>query len=794
MNFPAAKTITSSYCFVIAAVIFLFCSCVTKYPRNTPFVYETNINIQGKYSAEEKKVLEDQMYQQLHDSIRSRWQNILFLRVLKKPPVFDSLNVGITERYMQAMMNALGYMRDSVESRYKIDSVGDQYRTTINFDVYPNKLFRLDSLWYDLQDSVAYLKEIDTLQKLLDSTAGERVIQKGDPFSQFLISSELDRISDLARNNGYLKFTKEQLLAVWDTVGRNILSATTDVTEQLRQLEKLRLRRENPTTDLEIRLRPNVDSSKLTRFYVGEVRVYPDTDIDTLANKQYTPTERLLTENGYRFISYRNLFKPHKLTNFIYLNRGGLYRQSNYLRTQNRFSSLPAWRLVTINQLPREGTDTVDFDVLLVPNDKLYLGVNTDVSRNQGNIAFYGANVVGLGANLTLINRNFARAANLATTNFRYGIELGTRVNTVQTQQFLLSHTIQFPRLLPKLQWLPVSQEQKNRASTYLAFSLSSTDRRDYYRVFALNTSLAYEFSWGKNILAFRPLNLEYNILERRDSLDKLIETNKSYRYIFNDGILLSSLVNFTRTTGRKYVTNVFRGSAEFAGLISGPIMKAFFEDSVYRFIKVDAEFIKTVRVGAKKRNSIAVRGFGGVGYGLPFSNENGDPDSINVYMPFFRQYFAGGPNSMRAWTVRRLGPGSALESFGRTNAPDRFGDMRLELNFEWRYFLAQLFNSYPLEGALFTDVGNVWFLRKNLDFTNGEFNIKRLYRDLAVGVGTGFRVDFSFLLLRFDFAWKAKNPSPDETDAAAQNKWFYKTRLFGNYGAQFQLGINYPF
>ena len=793
MNVPAAKTFSYNYFLVIAAVGFLICSCVTKYPRNTPFVYQTNINIQGKYSAEEKKVLEDQMYQQLHDSIRSRWQNILFLRVLRKPPVFDSVNVGITERYMKAMMNALGYMRDSVDSKYKIDSVGDQYRTTVNFDVYPGKLFKLDSIWYDLHDSVAYSQEIDTLQKLVDSTANERVIHKGDPFSQYLISSELDRIADLARNNGYLKFTKEQLLAVWDTVGRNILVASTDIADQLRQLEELRVQRENPTTDVEIRLRPGVDSSRLTRFYIGEVRIYPDTDIDTLVNRNYTPTEKVLTENRFRFISYRNLFKPEKLTNFIYLNRGDLYRQTNYLRTQNRFSSLPAWRLVTINQFPREGTDTVDFDVLLVPNEKLYLGINADVSSSQGNFAF-NANLVGLGGNLTLINRNFARAANLATTNFRYGIELGTKVNTIQTQQFLLSHTIQFPRLLPKLQWLPVPQEHRTRASSYLAFSLSNTDRRDYYRVFALNTSLAYEFSWGKNILAVRPLNLEFNILERRDSLVKLIETNKSYRYIFNDGILLSSLLNFTRTTGRKYVTNVFRGSTEFAGLVSGPILKTFFRDSIYSFIKLDAEFIKTFKVGAKKRNSIALRGFGGVGYGLPFSTKNGERDSINVYMPFFRQYFAGGPNSMRAWTVRRLGPGSTVKSFGRTDAPDRFGDMRLEFNLEWRYFLAQLFDAYPLEGALFTDIGNVWFLRKNIDFVNGEFNVNRLWKDLAVGVGTGFRIDFSFLLLRFDFAWKAKNPTPDILDAAAQNKWFYRTKLFGTYGAQFQLGINYPF
>lgn len=794
MNVPAAKTIrTFFYFFVLAVIPVLLNSCITEYPHNRPFVYNTKIHIEGKYSAEEEKVLQDQMNQQLHDSLQARRKRIVFFKVLKKPPVLDSVNISFSERYMRAMLHSLGYLRDSVWHSYTIDTVGDQYRTTIDFFVSPNKLFRLDSIWYNLSDSIPYSSTVDTLQKLIDSTAGQRVIHKGDPFSTYLISSELDRIADLARNNGYLKFTREQLLPVWDTVGRNILVAATDITEQLRQLEELRKRRENPTADLEIRLRPNPDSSRFVRFHIGNVRVYPDTDIDTMENKKFTPDITVLTKDRYQFISYRNLFKPGKLTNFIYLHRGDLYVQTNYLKTQNRFSALPAWRLVTINQLPREGTDTVDFDIFLVPNKKMNTAVTLDVSRNQGNLDYESSNLFGVGANLTLVNRNFSRAANLATLNFRYGIELRT-IDSIQTQQFLLSYNIQFPRLVPKLKWLPISKEQKDRASTFLSFSIGNTDRFDYYKVFALNTSWAYEFSWRRTILTLRPINFEYNSLVKRQALLNLIDTNKSYRFIFNDGLVLSSLANFTTTGGKKYITNLFRASAEMAGLISGPIIKMILPDSVYRFIKLDAEFTNTIKVGGKKRNSFATRLFAGVGYGLPFSDKYGKLDSTNVYMPFFRQYYAGGPNSMRAWSVRKLGPGSTVKSFDRTVAPDRFGDMRLELNMEYRFFLARLFSLYPMEGALFTDIGNVWFLRKNKDFENGEFNIKRLGKDLAVGVGTGIRIDFSFLLLRFDFAWKAKDPSP--SDPAEQNKWFYQWRpgFKNSHGAQFQLGINYPF
>ena len=150
----------------------------------------------------------------------------------------------------------------------------------------------------------------------------------------------------------------------------------------------------------------------------------------------------------------------------------------------------------------------------------------------------------------------------------------------------------------------------------------------------------------------------------------------------------------------------------------------------------------------------------------------------------------------MRAWSVRKLGPGSTIKSFAKDVAPDRFGDIRIETNAEYRYYITTVVG-FPLEGALFIDAGNVWFWRKNEDFPNGEFELSRFFHDIAIGVGTGFRIDFGLLKLRFDLGWKAKDPSPE--DPAAQNKWFYNQRVGigdknGKNGAQFQIGIDYPF
>jgi len=192
----------------------------------------------------------------------------------------------------------------------------------------------------------------------------------------------------------------------------------------------------------------------------------------------------------------------------------------------------------------------------------------------------------------------------------------------------------------------------------------------------------------------------------------------------------------------------------------------------------MDAEFRQTHQLG---KAAFAWRVFAGAGLGMPrFAG-----DSANMYLPFFKQYFAGGPNSMRAWGLRRLGPGSNNKSTERRVAPERFGDMQLEANAEYRFPLINL-GGVQLNGAFFTDIGNVWFLRKNADFQNGEFQFNRFWRDLAIGAGTGLRIDFGFFLVRLDYAYRVKDPALPRSQT-----WFYDWKPFNG---QFQLGINYPF
>lgn len=761
--------------FLVVACCTVSCSTVKDYP-NKPFVYNTNIELSGKFSTDERKDLLAQLGNYLHDSIGVRRKQFLFFwNTLQRPPAYDSTNADLSVIYMRGLLNSLGYYRDSItyDTTLKVVRSGEatQYRTTVHFDVTPGKLIKLNDITYNFEnDTLQKIAQAtrDTLQQITNRAQAGAVIRQGTPFSKSLIATELDRLTDIYRNSGYLRFSREELLAVYDTVGIALLQPTLDPIEQAQQLEELRRRRENPIADLEIRLRANPDTMHVVRYHVGNVTIYPDLTIDTA---DYIRQESRIGD--YRIVSYQDLYKPRVLAENIYLRRGDLYSQRNYLRTLNRFNSIGSWRLVNIEQIPRPLTDTVDFVVRLTPADKYSMNANLEGSQNFSSTVLTSGNIVGV--NVGLQNRNFAQGANLATTNFRFATGLGRRR---LTKQISFGHTISFPRLMPPFRFIPAALRDNFR--TVLNFNSSYTSLKDFYKLTTVNGSWGYTFNWRNKLLAIRFLNIEYGFLVKGDSLLKLIETNRSYEYIFNSGLVTSTILNFTIKGGQGDIANLKRFNLEYSGLLTGLIRSDFLDRNLHRFVKLDAEFSQNHKI---RRSAFAWRIFAGAGYQL-----RSDRFRFNTLLPFFKSYYAGGANSMRAWALRKLGPGSAIRSFALTTAPERFGDMQLEANAEYRFYITQV-AGVTINSTLYTDIGNIWTIRKIPGFENGHFRADKLWHDIAIGTGTGLRVDFGFFLLRLDYAYKVKDPSPDAL--FKQNKWFYNWKLFNG---QIQLGVTYPF
>lgn len=759
--------------YAICIWIFTGCGIVPKqYPVNQPFVYQTNIQVQGNFTNTEKTRLATRLRGQLDDSLRVRTIPKMFYNVLRHPARYEAGAAKRSITYMRNLLTAEGYYHDSILVDTAVKRVGDkQLRTTVRFQVWPGKPVRLDTIRYSLRDS--------NLQRLAYEHSAASLIKSGDPFAKSTIGQELDRLATLFRNHGYLRMGREDLLAIWDTLDRSLLEPTLDPFAELALIEKLRARKENPKANLEWILRDAVDSSKLICYKVGKITVYPDLDTDELTQGGDTT----LTDN-LTVITKRNLFIPRILEPNIYLHPGEQYDQRNFIKTLNRLNALGTWRLVNIDQLPRAGTDTADFLIRMIPGKKGAFQANIEGSNNQ---SILSGNLFGLAVNVGFQNRNVARRGIQSSTNLRYGVEAGrdtiTDVRFIQTQQVSISHNLYFPRAVPALRWL--SDSIRDNFRSILSISASNTERRFLVNVTNLNAAWGYDFRLRNTLFTVRLPNVELSFIKKREKLEELIDSNALLRNIFADGLIVSGMAGASWSKQTKNHTSNMRVNLEESGLLTGMIRNKFLDSNLFRFVKLDIDLAHKIQF---KKTALALHLFAGAG--LELSSTRNALKRSNL--PLFRQYFAGGPNSMRAWSLRKLGPGSSIQDFGNRGLPERYGDLQLEANIEYRFPLFQV-AGFDVQGALFTDIGNVWYLKKTTGRKPEEiFSVGRLGQDLAVGVGTGLRIDFSFFVVRLDYSYKAKDPSPTPANAAAQNKWFgYKRWVDGD---QFQLGISYPF
>ena len=218
----------------------------------------------------------------------------------------------------------------------------------------------------------------------------------------------------------------------------------------------------------------------------------------------------------------------------------------------------------------------------------------------------------------------------------------------------------------------------------------------------------------------------------------------------------------------------------------SGTLLSVFkdLSDQIFRYVKTEAEYRYVYKF---RKSEIATRIFTGVAF----------PKAGQV-MPAFKQYFEGGPNSMRAWGLRQLGLGSSILSDTSTSGyTDRFGDISLEGNVEYRFTLWNL-GSVKIASALYADMGNVWSLKNDPANPNAEINLARFGKDLAIGVGSGLRLDATYFLLRLDFAYKVKDPARQTNNGWMDfsNIQLKEKRVNGVEinNLVFQFGIGLPF
>lgn len=773
-------------------MLFASCTVVKDYPKNTPFVFKNKITVAGAISKDEKKRLETELINYWDDSIKvNSLLQFGVKTVIKNPKVFDSAGITSSIIFMDSYLKSQGYYNTNIAvDPIRIDTVKDQYRTTIQFDIDVNRNVRIDSVSYDSITSP------ELKQLAIDNIKGSLLV-KNKPFTKVLISTELDRLVTLFRRNGYYKFTRENIYAEVDTTDVSLLELTLDPFEQARRIAEATSRRKaDPTINVLIKQRPSADTSAAQKFYIGRFFYYPQTLIsqtpDSLMRKEFAAVTR---EREYILKQDYPMIYMRPLREHTYIKKGDLYAEDDYFKTVNAISQLGPWNQVDVRAIERKNKDSgniIDFHFFLTPASKYSFGYDFEVSRNSGSIIT--GNLLGITNVLTLRNRNVWKQAIQSSTNIRAGVELGFTDTLLQTIQASVSQTYSIPRFITP--WRIKRVKQLDDYKTVVNFNASYTDRRNFYRLRSAVASWGYEWKKKNHVWLYRPINIELYSLDTLKGLQDAFISNPFLRTAFNTGYVIGQNLTYSITfpsKGHPNVTNNLRISAEEAGALLGRLRGL--RDKIYQYVKFETEFRQVTQW---RKTSFAYRFFGGIGY-----NYSNDPN-IGKSLPFFKQFVAGGPYSMRAWGIRQLGLGSSLLSDTSSTFRDRYGDIQLEVNLEYRFPITTI-GGVKINSALFTDIGNIWNLKNDVANPQSRLTLNRFFRDIAIAAGTGIRFDFDYFLVRFDFAYKVKDPARlsnngwmSINDFEWRNKEYEPPNKDGKFlkrnNFAIQLGIGLPF
>ena len=790
MHLGKVKIIRFSSSLSLFSLLFFLNSCadfksavVHNYPKEKAFLYNNKIIVKDAASKHNAKELSIALDNYWDDSIKVRKiRQYGIFNTIVKPQSYQPERMSRTLQYMSNFLASEGYHHPVLTPIVTTDTVKNEWRTSVTMEVVLNKKTIIDSITYQLSDPI--------LQSIALKNKETSYLKKGQAFSNESINNELDRLVGLFRANGFYNFTKEKIFAEIDTIDAALMVLELDPLSQMTQITEAKAKKDqNPSWKISIQLR-NLSKGITKQYGIGQQLFYSDLAI--LDNPDsvliHPPLKRdSLTDLVHLFTLPK--FKTSIFKEQSFIQKGSLFNETSYYQTLNQLSSLGAWqqvdgRMTLVN-------DSVYLHYFLVPNIRRSVNFDIEGSRNTAQLG--SGNLLGLSTNLTYKDKNVQRKAIPAITSLRLGVELNLNSggNVTQTLLMNVGQTYSFPNLIIPF----VKKEAKANQNVKTNFSLYSAymDRLDYYQLKSFTTNWGYEWKKNKNgqqqSISYNPLNIELYQLNKFSKLDSLLIKNPFLRSSFNEGNIISQTLSYTNI-GSSYrhphQQHYLRLGIEEAGGLLGLAEKL--NNKLYRYLKLEAEYRSTYKYA---NSEIAWRLMGG--WGNNYSNNA----RLSGQLPFFKQFTAGGPYSMRAWGLRQLGLGSSTfydTSASRQNF-DRFGDLQLEANFEYRFTLLQL-GSYKIGSALFTDMGNIWNTRDLGKDLNAGFKLDRLYKDLAIAVGTGLRMDFDYFIIRIDYALKMKDPTRSNNNGwlnLSDMKWSElkpNGLSVNNYAWQFGIGL----
>lgn len=706
-------------------------------------------------------------------------------KVVEKPVVFDSMFILRSKDNMLDFLRNQGYfyaeIQDTIKYRKKKVSVYYLVQTGISY----------------LIDSVDYEIEDPGIRALTGKLRQGSLLTKNRNYTHTLAGEERSRLVNEIRNHGYYKFTADNIRFELDTLDKSYFRDLENPFESAINFITLQRHKKKPALKVKILIEATDNTMAFQQYTFKDVFVFPDYS-DTGDFQSGTLIEQLVDSIHFRY--HKSYVNTTILNKKIFIRPGNVFSQSDYNQTIRQLNDLGIFQYVRLFVLSdsRDSLNPVlNGYVMMNPSPKY--DFNTSIEVSGGDLY-----AIGTAANASVTNKNFLKGANQLTTTLSYGVELGQNTNIdlpYHKQLFLFSQNlgINFRLTFPKF-LLPINQGRFSQLSlprTFFNTGLNVFQRWNYFDMRSFNAGYGYIWkatatqSWSVKPAFINTLSLSNVSDTFRTLMESIPAIRNSYQQTLIEG---EGIEYFINTEGRKQGRYVLlRWSGEEAGaLLSG--VKGLAEAAGRplsfnhaNYVRLDFDMRQYL---LRLNSSWAFRFYGGVG--IPYG-----PSTI---LPYVKQYFVGGAYSIRGWRPRVLGPGSYYDST-RQNAVDNLfvdqsGDIKLELNGEYRFSMIKLFSgAIGINGAAFVDAGNIWLARKDEKLEGADFEFKNIYKDLAVSSGAGLRFDLGgFLVLRMDWAIPLKKPYIREDAGWVLSAINLSDREWRRKNINLNLAIGYPF
>lgn len=675
----------------------------------------------------------------------SRW---IFNKLAAKPVLISTVNPDVRVKVARNLLNEYGYFNGATAYELVPDKK-DPRKAKIAYQVTMNPPYTIDSVYY-----VRMRNRVDSL---LPRMSSERLLRKGDNFNVVRLQAERERIADMLRDHGYYYFRPEYMVYQADTT-------ITPGKVSLRVVPKEGMPRNA--------LRPwklgKVD------FYLNGYRNEPPTD--SIRYKDLT----IHFEGKLRV-------RPSVLYNRLYFCPGDRYSQTQQERSQTALARLGTFRYSEFQYVPRDTMrrqDTLDLRINTVYDLPLdgELELNVTAKSNDQ---------IGPGAVFSVTKRNMFGGGETFGVKLRgsYEWQTGNKLDAggskINSYELGLSTTLTFPRLLfPTLG----KRDLNFPATTTFRLYADQMNRARFFKMLSFGGDASYEFQpSATSHHSVTPFKLAYNLLQHTTvEFDSIADNNKALMKSLQDQFVPSMSYTYTYddspiTSKRHHVW--LQGSITQAGLLMDAAYaiagKAFDKEGKKLFGNPFAQFIKgTVEARYNYQLGENQRLVGRIMAGAIYSYGNART------APYNEQFYVGGANSVRAFTIRSIGPGRYYQSSEENKYAyiDRTGDLKFEANLEYRFQIMG-----DLHGATFLDCGNIWLLREDPDRPEGRLKAGHFFKDLALGTGFGIRYDMDFLVIRFDVGIGLHLPY--ETGKSG----YYNLPRFKD-GMGYHFAIGYPF